>query len=160
MMPGSLPPDPRADENVWPAARSEQRVWQPPSPKKPQPIPYTREQYVVQAPAAVHSKLAASLAAGVKTDLPTEDEFGTALCSQQRPCVQPRFIRQPALNAEVLRELQPMHEAWANVQLEPVLAYGLRVYGNGSTLRMHVDKVSDHVVSSIFHVGHHPASQP
>ena len=45
MMPGSLPPDPRADENVWPAARSEQRVWQPPSPKKPQPIPYTREQY-------------------------------------------------------------------------------------------------------------------
>ena len=37
MMPGSLPPDPRADENVWPAARSEQRVWQPPSPKKQPP---------------------------------------------------------------------------------------------------------------------------
>ena len=32
--------------------------------------------------------------------------------------------------------------------------YGLRVYQNESNLLMHVDKVEDHVISSIFHVDH------
>ena len=44
--------------------------------------------------------------------------------------------------------------------LEPVIAYGLRVYKNGSRLLMHLDKVEDHVVSAVVHVGHDEASPP
>lgn len=32
-------------------------------------------------------------------------------------------------------------QAWSGKKLVPVTAYGLRVYGNGSTLVMHHDKV-------------------
>ena len=53
-----------------------------------------------------------------------------------------------------LAALQPIHEEWSGVKLTPVKAYGLRVYTNGSSLLMHHDKVSDHIVSSIVHVGH------
>ena len=56
------------------------------------------------------------------------------------------------LNQEVLQELQPLHEEWAGVDLIPSIAYGLRVYQNGSSLTMHTDRLETHVVSSILHV--------
>lgn len=56
------------------------------------------------------------------------------------------------LNDEVLRELQPLHEEWAGVALEPSVAYGLRVYQTGSSLTMHTDRLETHVISSILHV--------
>ena len=45
--------------------------------------------------------------------------------------VQPMFVIDAKMNREVLMDLLPMHEAWAGVRLEPVIAYGLRVYING-----------------------------
>lgn len=56
------------------------------------------------------------------------------------------------LNTHILRTLQPQHEEWAGVALEPSIAYGLRVYQNGSSLTMHTDRIETHVVSSILHV--------
>ena len=52
----------------------------------------------------------------------------------------------------MLRELQPLHEEWARVALQPSIAYGLRVYQNGSSLTMHTDRLETHVISSILHV--------
>jgi len=55
-------------------------------------------------------------------------------------------------NQKVLAALQPMHEEWSGVDLQPSIAYGLRVYQNGSSLTMHTDRLETHVVSSILHV--------
>jgi hypothetical protein len=49
----------------------------------------------------------------------------------------PLFIQQRSLNQLVLEELQPMHEAWAGIELSPETAYGLRIYRNQSILHMH-----------------------
>jgi hypothetical protein len=68
--------------------------------------------------------------------------------------LRPKFIDQDALNREILLGLQPMFEEWAGVPLKPAIAYGLRVYQNQSSLLMHVDKIEDHVISAILHVGH------
>ena len=68
--------------------------------------------------------------------------------------LRPKFISQLELNSAVLSELQPMFEAWAGVPLVPAIAYGLRIYQNGSSLLMHIDKIDDHVISAILHVGH------
>ena len=102
---------------------------------------FTRNGFeIVQAPVAIHEKLAASLHAGLQTDLPKEQGWSDSLCSLQSACVHPRFVEQQGLNDWVLAELQPLLEAWSATRLQPVIAYGLRVYGNGSTLRMHLDK--------------------
>ena len=55
---------------------------------------------------------------------------------------------------EVMRELRPIAEEWAGVQLVEGQAYGVRVYKNGSTLVNHVDRSETHVISCIFHIGH------
>lgn len=65
---------------------------------------------------------------------------------------QPPNPHYPGLNQEVLLALQPLHEEWAGVALTPSVAYGLRVYQNGSSLTMHTDRLETHVVSSILHV--------
>eukprot|EP00927_Polykrikos_kofoidii_P051629 TRINITY_DN45426_c0_g1_i1.p1 TRINITY_DN45426_c0_g1~~TRINITY_DN45426_c0_g1_i1.p1 ORF type:complete len:456 (+),score=50.07 TRINITY_DN45426_c0_g1_i1:145-1512(+) len=52
----------------------------------------------------------------------------------------------------LLAELKPMHEKWGGVKLTPSTAYGMRVYVGGNSLTMHVDKLSTHIISSIFHV--------
>jgi len=65
-----------------------------------------------------------------------------------------------SLSTEVMNELTPLHEAWAGVELDPVIAYGLRVYQEDNNLLMHVDKSADHIISSIFHVGHDDDSEP
>lgn len=55
---------------------------------------------------------------------------------------QPRFVEQQTLNWEVINQLKPLHEAWAGgIKLRPTSAYGVRLYGNGSTIVMHNDKV-------------------
>jgi hypothetical protein len=56
------------------------------------------------------------------------------------------------LNRKMLHELKPFHEEWAGVELVPSIAYGLRVYRNGSSLTMHTDRIDTHVISSILHV--------
>ena len=53
-----------------------------------------------------------------------------------------------------MQELLPLHEAWADWPLVPSIAYGLRVYRNGSSLNMHVDRRETHIISSILHIDH------
>lgn len=72
----------------------------------------------------------------------------------------PLFIKQDALNQKVLKELKPLHEAWAGIPLVGATAYGLRAYRGGSTLNMHVDKVQTHIISCILHVDHSEDSEP
>ena len=64
----------------------------------------------------------------------------------------PRFVDASDVGADILRLLQPIHEEFAGVALEPSAAYGLRDYQRGNTLRMHVDRVATHIVSSVLQV--------
>ena len=57
-----------------------------------------------------------------------------------------------ALGEEVLAEMQALHEDWCGRRLLPSAAYGIRVYGEGQTLRPHCDRVETHVISSIVHI--------
>ena len=43
-------------------------------------------------------------------------------------------------------------QEWAGVPLQMTSAYGIRVYQNGSTLAMHVDRASTHGISAIIHI--------
>lgn len=72
----------------------------------------------------------------------------------------PLFISNKPLNDKVLRELKPMHEKWAGVELEGAIAYGLRVYRDNSRLLMHVDKSRTHIISCILHIDHSEDSEP
>ncbi len=72
----------------------------------------------------------------------------------------PLFIENNELNRRVLRELKPMHEEWAGVELEGAIAYGIRLYQNNSRLLMHVDKANTHVISCILHIDHSEDSEP
>lgn len=64
----------------------------------------------------------------------------------------PRMVPVGALGDEVLAALQGLHEDWCGRRLVPSAAYGIRVYGEGQTLRSHCDRVETHVISSIVHV--------
>lgn len=69
----------------------------------------------------------------------------------------PRIIRnaeQRRLNAEVTDALKPLLEEWSRVKLIPTSTYGVRVYGNGSTLYNHCDIPDTHIISAIFHIDH------
>lgn len=72
----------------------------------------------------------------------------------------PLFIHRPDLTKRVLEELQPLHEAWANVKLRPYQAYGFRLYRNQSNLLMHVDKMETHVISCILHIDSSEDAEP
>jgi len=63
-----------------------------------------------------------------------------------------RKIDNERMNYEILKELQPMHEEWAGVPLEPTAAYGIRIYDNGSTMDDHLDILETHVISSVVHI--------
>ena len=41
---------------------------------------------------------------------------------------EPLFIDRPDLNSRALKELQPILEAWAGMELTPAIAYGFRLY--------------------------------
>ena len=105
---------------------------------------------VARTPIALHEKLHQSLMQGLLS-APAEEltSFDDRMMNPH-----PRFILQQSLNAEVLTSLKAMHEEWSGMPLSPVQAYGMRVYGNGSTLMMHHDRVNDHIISSIVHVDH------
>lgn len=47
------------------------------------------------------------------------------------------------------KQLQPVHEEFCSVGIEPSAIYGIRSYNKGATLIKHVDRVATHHVSSI-----------
>jgi hypothetical protein len=63
-------------------------------------------------------------------------------------------------NDEILREMQPMFEWWSGIDLTPSIAYGIRAYRNDSSLLMHVDKSTTHVISGIYHVDRSDDAEP
>lgn len=67
---------------------------------------------------------------------------------------EPKFIDIGSLSHKVHEMMLPYHEEWGGMKLIPTSAYGLRLYRNGSSLVMHVDKVRTHVISSIVHIAH------
>jgi len=72
----------------------------------------------------------------------------------------PLFIDRPDLTTRVQEELQPILEAWSNVELTPYTAYGFRLYRNESRLWMHVDKTRTHVISCIYHIASSENAEP
>jgi prolyl 4-hydroxylase len=68
------------------------------------------------------------------------------------PTGDPSHIDLNGLGPAVLDELQELHEDWCGAPLVPTVAFGLRVYGQGQTLRRHTDRVKGHVISSVVHV--------
>ena len=61
---------------------------------------------------------------------------------------------------QVLQELQHYPETWAGMELTPVIAYGFRLYRNGSSLDMHIDKSHTHIISFILHIDSSDDSEP
>jgi hypothetical protein len=90
---------------------------------------------VVKAPDSVNEKLQASLHKH-KASARFEDTPSRQI-DVIKGELRPKFIDQEELNREVLLELQPMFEEWSGVKLKPAIAYGLRLYQNGSSLLMH-----------------------
>ena len=89
-----------------------------------------------------------------------EEEENQKKKRHENPLELPLMIPNEHLNTRALKELLPIHEAWANVKLTGNNAYGLRVYRNHSNLQMHIDESSTHIISSILHVGHDPDGEP
>lgn len=73
---------------------------------------------------------------------------------------QPIFIDRPDLTRRVVKELHPMHEAWAGIPLTPQQAYGFRLYRNESSLLMHIDKSDTHIISCILHIDSSDDAEP
>ena len=62
------------------------------------------------------------------------------------------FIERNDLATKASRELQPILEAWAGMELVPSIAYGFRIYRHGARLWMHLDQLKTHVISCIYHI--------
>ena len=66
----------------------------------------------------------------------------------------------PSLLTRTLAGLQPLLRAWSGVALEPIVAYGPRVYHPGARLSMHTDQPGSHVLAAIVHIDHEPGARP
>ena len=98
---------------------------------------YTRLGFELRdTPASVHEKLQEQLVKGLARA--RWETYGANVKPLLWP--QPKFIDLGRVWQDVLHELQPLHEEWGGVKLVPIVAYGLRIYQNGSTLLMHHDK--------------------
>jgi hypothetical protein len=64
----------------------------------------------------------------------------------------PEFVEVGDLGDDIVGHLLPIHEEFAGVELEPSQIYGLRSYGDGQSLVMHVDRPATHIVSSVIQV--------
>jgi len=110
---------------------------------------------ITRAPEDIVRELKDKLYAGLKTDMREEHRINVIETEKNN-----WFIPLGGLTDKILRALQPMHEKWSGIKLQPATAYGLRLYRNNSSLLMHCDKPLTHIVSSILHVDHSPDSEP
>jgi len=102
---------------------------------------------VIETPASAHAVLNATLHRAL--DEGRERSEGPV---DQISGPKARFVDAGRAKQDVMRELQPVLEAWSGVKLVPSTAYGLRLYQPGNTLTMHTDRLESHVVSCIVHV--------
>lgn len=54
-----------------------------------------------------------------------------------------------SLKAEIHSELQSICEDWCRLDLEPTYVYGIRKYKKNTTLKLHRDRISTHIISAI-----------
>lgn len=106
------------------------------------PAPFT----VRPTPAAVHDLLTALF------ELRSAQGHPETADVEHFPDGGPEHVPVGHLGDEVLRRLLPLHEAWAGTDLEPSGAYGLRVFKEGQTLAMKVDRPGTHVITSVLSV--------
>ena len=59
------------------------------------------------------------------------------------------FEHLPSMRSLIHKQLQPFHEDFCKVKIEPTFIYGIRSYKKGATLIKHVDRVETHHISSI-----------
>jgi prolyl 4-hydroxylase len=59
------------------------------------------------------------------------------------------FDNLPSIRSLIHTQLQPIHEKFCGVKIEPSFVYGIRSYTKGATLKPHVDRVETHHISSI-----------
>ena len=59
------------------------------------------------------------------------------------------FDNLPSIRSLIHTQLQPIHEKFCGVKIEPSFIYGIRSYTKGATLAPHVDRVETHHISSI-----------
>ena len=64
------------------------------------------------------------------------------------------FLFAVRTNQKLLDGLRPNLEKWSGIELQNGQSYGVRVYGEGSTLVNHIDRCETHVISAIFHIDH------
>lgn len=94
---------------------------------------------VIQTPPNVARLLRNALSEALThwEDLPLEETYDIYNIFNLRP----KFVSIPNLANFVHTELRSIHEAWAGISLKPTSVYGVRMYQNGSSLVMHLDKV-------------------
>jgi hypothetical protein len=105
--------------------------------------------HLTKAPPSLFAELRASLLGAIQNNR-TRPECQNEIIEIEN--LSPLFVDQPILNAKALIELLPLHEEFASVSLTPEIAYGLRIYRNGSSLLMHTDKLNTHIIASILHI--------
>lgn len=99
-----------------------------------------------QLPADLHARMVEKLAAcaGLFRAESRIDEIKT-----REPAIIPAlYFEDHAFNASVIKALQPAHEQWSGMELEPTACYGFRAYQKGSYLHQHVDRTLTHIISS------------
>jgi hypothetical protein len=120
---------------------------------------------MTRAPTALLHELQASLYEGLNETYMLGTEDGNEIITTDAAVdvaqtLAPLWIPQEELNARVLKELHPIHTEFVNgMELIGAKAYGLRVYRNQTTLLMHSDKPSTHIIASILHIDHSEDSQ-
>eukprot|EP00730_Choanoeca_flexa_P002753 TRINITY_DN11163_c0_g1_i1.p2 TRINITY_DN11163_c0_g1~~TRINITY_DN11163_c0_g1_i1.p2 ORF type:complete len:361 (+),score=51.14 TRINITY_DN11163_c0_g1_i1:1345-2427(+) len=107
-----------------------------------------------QTPPELHAKLLKLFHEGYDgldlTSLPSEAHVN--ILRTDDPSKKPVFLDIQRHTRDILAEMKPLHEEWADVELEPTFAFGLRVYQQGNVLKKHVDRLATHVISSIVHI--------
>jgi hypothetical protein len=98
---------------------------------------------VTSIPSNIANQLYESVDYAVKNWNSTPSEGDVEGVYTISPGMNPKFIPLPdTVRISILKQMLPYHEEWSGFRLEPTSIYGIRVYQNGSSLVMHVDKVS------------------
>ena len=65
---------------------------------------------------------------------------------------QPWHIQNDDLTAKVEEELHEKLEEWGGIELDLTYVYGLRLFRNTSTIKMHMDRKGSHAMGYVLHV--------
>lgn len=84
----------------------------------------------------------------------TEAGWGVPPCAQLNPWeARTQLLRLPADEKRRLSAaIEPHVAAWAGRRIEPTVQYGPRVYNDGASLNLHVDRRTTHVLGVILHI--------